>query len=57
MLGQGVVPRGYHHMGALLGDQRVRRALESLSGNIARAVAGMPGHREFLESYCAPAQV
>ena len=56
MVGQGVEPRGYHHMGALLGDERVQRALDSLSGNIARAVAGMPRHREFLESYCPPAR-
>jgi tryptophan halogenase len=54
MLGQGLKPRNYHHMGALIGDERVRRALESLKGNIAGAVAGMPSHSHFLERYCAP---
>jgi tryptophan halogenase len=54
MLGQGLKPRNYHHMGALIGDERVRRALESLKGNIAGAVAGMPSHSQFLERYCAP---
>jgi tryptophan halogenase len=49
MVGQGLVPREYHHMGALIGDERVRRALESLKANIASAVAKMPTHEKFLE--------
>jgi len=53
MVGQGVMPQNYHHMGALLGDQRLRGALESLKSNIAGAVARMPEHKEFLEQYCA----
>lgn len=53
MVGQGLMPRNHHHMGALLGDQRVRTALESLKGNIANAVANMPGHDEFLKKYCS----
>jgi tryptophan halogenase len=53
MVGQGLVPRNYHHMGSLLGERRLRRALESLKGNIARAVANMPEHRKFLDRYCA----
>jgi tryptophan 7-halogenase len=56
MLGQGVMPRHHHHMGALLGDERLRRALDSLKGNIARAVAGMPEHRQFLQDYCSKAK-
>jgi tryptophan halogenase len=56
MLGQGVMPRHHHHMGALLGDERLRRALDSLKGNIARAVAKMPEHRQFLNDYCSQAR-
>ena len=52
MVGQGLMPRHYHHMGALLGDQRLRRALESLKSNIARAVRNMPTHKAFVEQYC-----
>lgn len=52
MLGQRLTPRHYHHMGALLGEQRLRRALESLKGSIGRGVASMPEHRAFLERYC-----
>jgi tryptophan halogenase len=56
MVGQGVMPRHHHHMGALLGDERLRRALDSLKGNIARAVAKMPEHRQFLLDYCSQAR-
>ena len=54
MLGQGIMPSNHHHMGALLGDERLRKALESLKHNIAGAVAKMPTHEEFLKSYCSP---
>lgn len=53
MVGQGVMPRHHHHMGALLGDERLRRALDSLKHNIERAVANMPEHRQFLQDYCS----
>jgi tryptophan halogenase len=54
MLGQGIMPQNHHYMGALLGDERLRRALESLKQNIAGAVNKMPMHGEFLKDYCAP---
>jgi tryptophan halogenase len=54
MLGQRLEPRGRHHMGRLLGGERLRRALDSLRRNIADAVARMPSHQAFLESYYAP---
>jgi len=53
MLGQRLRPRGYHHMGRMLGPERLRKALDTLQGSIAGAVAKMPTHREFLQSYCA----
>lgn len=52
MLGQGLRPRGYHHMGRMLGPERLRHALDTLKGSIAGAVAKMPTHREFLNFYC-----
>ncbi len=53
MVGQGLMPTNHHHMGALLGDQRLRKALDSLKSNIAKAVASMPTHRAFVDGYCA----
>jgi tryptophan 7-halogenase len=52
MLGQGLRPRGYHHMGRMLGAERLRRALDTLKSSIAGAVARMPTHREFLNFHC-----
>jgi tryptophan halogenase len=52
MLGQRLRPRGYHHMGRMLGPERLRNALDTLRNSIAGAVARMPTHREFLKSYC-----
>lgn len=53
MVGQRLVPKHFHHMGAMLGEERLRSALESLKSNIANAVAKMPTHEKFLEAYCA----
>ena len=53
MVGQGVMPKQFHYMGALLGEQQLRRALDSLQESIAAAVARMPAHKDFLEKYCA----
>ena len=55
MVGQGVLPQQHHHMGALLGDQRLQRALDSLRNNIGQAVANMPNHEDFLGQYASPA--
>jgi len=52
MIGQRLMPRQYHHLGAMLGEQRVRKALENLRRGLAQGVAGMPLHKEFLQRYC-----
>ncbi|RYY27111.1 MAG: tryptophan 7-halogenase [Sphingomonadales bacterium] len=51
MLGQRLNPRSYHQMGQLLGDKQLREALGDLKGNIARVVAGMPSHQQFIDHY------
>jgi tryptophan halogenase len=53
MLGQRLEPRGYHHMGRLMRPEQLRGALGDLKANIAKAVAGMPRHQDFLNRYCA----
>ncbi len=52
MLGQRLTPTGYHQMGRLMPPEQLRGALSDLSGNIARAVNGLPGHQAFLDRYC-----
>jgi tryptophan 7-halogenase len=53
MLGQRLHPRSYHHMGRMLGRERLRNALETLKANIAAGVARMPMHKDFLAEFCA----
>jgi len=52
MLGQRLMPRQYHQMAAMLGGQRVRKALENLKRTYAHVVSGLPMHKEFLRQYC-----
>jgi tryptophan halogenase len=52
MLGQRLQPKGYHQMGRLMPPEQLRGALTDLSGNITRAVSGLPGHQAFLDRYC-----
>lgn len=53
MLGQRIEPKAYHHMARMLSDERLQNMLHTLKGNISDAVAKLPAHKDFLESYCA----
>jgi tryptophan halogenase len=53
MVGQRLEAKSFHPVARILSEDRLRRMLETLKGNIATAVAQMPTHREFLEKYCA----
>ena len=52
MLGQGVVPRDYHPLVRALPDADMRRLFDRIRQPIERAVAAMPSHQQFLDSYC-----
>ncbi|MEO8374424.1 MAG: tryptophan halogenase family protein [Sphingomonas bacterium] len=52
LLGQRSVPRGYHHLAEMMPEQQLRDALAKMRGEIAKLVAGMPTHPEFLKAYC-----
>jgi tryptophan halogenase len=53
MLGQRLEPKGHHEMGRLMSSEQLRGALDALKGNIASAVARLPEHQQFLDSYCS----
>ncbi|MGN6376957.1 MAG: tryptophan halogenase family protein [Sphingomonas sp.] len=53
MLGQGLMPRGYHPVARLITSDDLRGALASLSGGIAQIVDRMPVHQAFLDRYAA----
>lgn len=52
MIGQGVVPRHHHRMGAIMGEARLRQVLDDMRAQVARQVATLPAHQAFLERYC-----
>ena len=56
MLGQRLEPQACHQMGRLMSGEQLRGALDALKGNIAGAVARLPGHQQFLDSYCPAAK-
>lgn len=53
MLGQRLEPKSHHQMGRLMSSDRLRTALDTLKGNIGNAVARLPEHQQFLDSYCS----
>ncbi len=52
LFGQEVSPRAYHRMAQLIPDDRLTKALSDLKGSIDRAVAALPAHQTFVETYC-----
>jgi tryptophan halogenase len=52
MLGQGLEPKGYHHVARLMPAEQLKQSLSQLRETIARVVAGMPPHQAFVEKYC-----
>ena len=52
MLGQRIEPRSWHGMGTLMSPAQLRQALGDLKANISGAVARLPRHQDFLDSYC-----
>lgn len=52
LFGQELAPRTYHRMAELIPDDRLAQALGDLKGSIDRAVAALPAHQTFVESYC-----
>jgi len=53
MMGQRLKPKGYHHMGHMMTDDQLTRALGGLQASIAQAVSKLPKHQDFIDTYCA----
>ena len=52
MLGQRIVPAGYHPMVDQLPEPELVRLADSVRGVIASCVAAMPVHEQFIERHC-----
>ena len=53
MLGQGLMPHGYHPMVDLLSDQELQRLVDGTRNLLERCAAAMPKHEEFIAKHCA----
>lgn len=57
MMGQGIEPRAWHPIAEKLPDDELARLLGTLRDNVARTVAGLPAHADYVARYCgAPAE-
>jgi tryptophan halogenase len=51
MLGQGIVPQGYHPIVDEMPEERLLEHVEDLRTMLAHAVASMPTHQEWIDRY------
>ncbi len=52
MLGQHIMPRGYHPLVDQLTDEDLRRFVDSVGNTIERCVDAMPTHQAFIDRHC-----
>jgi tryptophan halogenase len=52
MVGQGIMPDGYHPLADVPSDTELREFLSLLRQTVAKHVAGLPSHRAWLERHC-----
>ena len=52
LVGQRKTANAYHYLARMPGDEKLRTMLATLRGTIGDAVAKMPTHKQFLDSYC-----
>ncbi len=53
MIGQGIVPHGYHPMVDQMPEQDLRRFIDGVGKVVASCVDSMPMHQLFIDRYCA----
>ena len=52
MVGQGILPQGYHPLVDATTDEELAKFGESVREVITRCVAAMPTHEQFIDRYC-----
>ena len=52
MLGQGITPRAHHPIAEKLRDDELDKLLRTIREQVARTVAGMPAHGQYVAQYC-----
>ncbi len=52
MMGQGIMPRGWHPIAAKLRDDELDKLLRTLRDTMRQTVAGLPDHAAYVAQYC-----
>ena len=52
MMGQGITPRAWHPVAAKLRDDELDRFLSGIREDVARTVAGLPSHADYVAHHC-----
>ena len=52
MMGQGIVPSAWHPVAAKLRDNELDRFLSGIREDVARTVAGLPRHADYVAHHC-----
>lgn len=53
MLGQGLMPNGYHPVANVLDEIQIQKRLDDVKNVIEQSVDYMPSHAEFIATHCA----
>jgi tryptophan 7-halogenase len=52
MIGQGLMPKGYHAMADRLSSDQLQRMMRDLKAIIAKAEGSLPSHADFIAAHC-----
>jgi tryptophan halogenase len=52
MMGQGIMPRSYHPVATKLSDEELDKLLTGLRESVAKTVADLPDHQNYVARYC-----
>jgi tryptophan halogenase len=55
MLGQGIMPTGYHPIVDMMPPEDLRKFLAAIRSHVETSVGKMPSHQAFIDSYCKSA--
>jgi tryptophan halogenase len=56
MMGQGIMPQGYHPF-ARVNDLELQRFLSSYRAQVAQVAEGLPSHADFVRQYCGASEM
>ena len=56
MMGQGIMPQAYHPIAEKLTDAELEKLLATIRESVARTVASLPAHADYVAQYCGASQ-